>query len=419
MDFSADLFTLPIHGGATPYKIFTDKVIKSKDDLDTFHTAIILVKDEAKTDTIDSVSALDEDVTGILALNGPATEALLEELDTQHPILPYIFDNKDKITDLEGILPEQIVFMIFFGQLFFSGHVSGGITTPIAGTFKDKYMEAVAGLEKKGTDERKVFDVDNSEFETYFNTLQGKYIDESRHISFSDFRNILISGPDYVLKYFAKGELALDTNASTLKTRSTEFGMRGLPLPNNSNNGSSVAEEVNEEEDRRAEFGVPVKAPKPAEAADVPVKAPKPAEAAEVPVKAPKPAEAFAPVPVAEGNPEVNENTSSVTTGNPASVRTTRSKKSVSIASVGKNKEGHNLALQNIVIARPVSRRTRKRTNIRSKLIGKRTDKTGKDYFTVRKLKQGSNTNYDRSRPFDITQPYIQKVAVENLENEA
>jgi hypothetical protein len=170
---------------------------------------------------------------------------------------------------------------------------------------------------------------------------------------------------------------------------------------------------------------VPAKAPKPAEAAEVPAKdakAPKPAEAAEVPAKdakAPKPAEAFAPAPVAEADPEVNENTSSVTTGNPASVRTTRSKKSVSIASVGKNKEGHNLALQNIVIARPVSRRTRKRTNIRSKLIGKRTDKTGKDYFTVRKLKQGSNTNYDRSRPFDITQPYIQKVAVENLENEA
>ena len=415
MDFSADLFILPIHGGATPYKILTDKVIKSKDDLDTFHTAVILVKDEAKADTIDTVSELDEDVTGILALNGPATQALLDELDTQHPVLPYIFENKDKITDLKGILPEQIVFMIFFGQLFFSGHVSGGITTPIAGTFKDKYMEAVAGLEKKGTDNRKVFDVDNSEFETYFNTLQGKYIDESRRISFSDFRNILISGPDYVLKYFAKGELALDTNASTLKSRSTNFGMRGLPLPNNSNNGSSVGEEINEEEDRRVEFGLPAKA---ANAPEVPAKAP------EVPAKAP---EVAAPVqeneePVENNNASSVGSTATAATGNPiSSVRTTRKN------AKGKNKAGKNLELQNLVFAEPVNPKTRKRNIVRGKLIDHRKDKKGKNYFTVRKLKKGSNAIYNRSRPFEVTQPYIQKMeklnaineVQENLENEA
>ena len=47
-----------------------------------------------------------------------------------------------------------------------------------------------------------------------------------------------------------------------------------------------------------------------------------------------------------------------------------------------------------------------------------RKDKKGKNYFTVRKLKSGSNTNYNHSRPFEVTQPYIQKMAKLNAINE-
>jgi hypothetical protein len=212
MDFSDDLFMLPMTmsmgGGPEDFTVLLMKDYASvKPDL--FKKAFILVEDTVISDTtITSVSEIKISPKDILALNGPAVEKILRELPKTHPLVKMVYTQPPDIKTIDEIVPQQVVFLSFFNQLFFLGTADKQIKVPFSGSFKDKFNEVRGFYEDKSVDSYK------DDLPSYFEKIQKDYVDSSKHQKYDDFRGTLIAGIRGVVGYVQKG--VIDTNANTV-----------------------------------------------------------------------------------------------------------------------------------------------------------------------------------------------------------
>jgi hypothetical protein len=292
MDFSADLFTLPTIGGADSYTFMTiDEAKAYKDQAALLRMPVIIApsttatptKDTPTKDTpksiaethgdciVDKSEVKDKGTTsevsnledikeghGIIALNGSAIANILDERATYEKDSPehistlretlFIVPEIPSISGIKDVLPEQIVFILFFHTLFFVGKVFGGLTETLDSSFKERYDAVAPALQQeadKPEDVRKIYNFPLRILKGYFEELKKKYMgkgtkstgsagtgsaagasgggdDDTDELTFEKFRGILVSGdPRAVLRFFGKGK---NNNSFSISSKDTGNG---------------------------------------------------------------------------------------------------------------------------------------------------------------------------------------------------
>lgn len=225
MDFSDDLFLLPITegGGEGDFSVLPLKDYTAAKP-DVVKKAIILVDETVdKSAEIDKVTGITVDPTSILAINGPAVDKILTELPATHKLVQMVFKNDTNIKSIDGVVPQQIVFLLMFHQLFFLGTADGSIKIPFSSSFKDKFNAVLSVYEKPE------FDTYKEKLSAYFTTVQNEHVKASDdRISYDTFRGTLIGGIRRVVAYIQSG--VVDTNANTVT------GYENIQLPENNEN---------------------------------------------------------------------------------------------------------------------------------------------------------------------------------------
>ena len=255
MDFSADLFTLPTIGGAVPYTLMTIEEVKAYDTKeDMLRMPVILTIPVVNTNEVNTDSKNEyDDVIGrpesledippdrkVLALNGPAILNVLDDPNTSNYLGYKLFriNESTPVNSLKDILPEQIIFIVFFNTLFFIGKVFGGITQTLDDSFQERFTAVAPALQQgAGDKDRKIYGFSDLTLKDYFDELEQSH-NKERKIGYEKFREILVSAdPQRVLRYFARGLPSIQSNASTIASRNTAAQMEGI---GNNNNATTV-----------------------------------------------------------------------------------------------------------------------------------------------------------------------------------
>ena len=230
MDFNDQLFILPPSsgGGPTDFTILTLKEYKAK-PIDAFEKAIILVDDTAAdSGEKNSITKVALEPKTVLAVNGPAFEKILSELPNTHALVQLVYRNDSNIKNVNEIVPQQVVFLAMFHQMFFVGIVNDKIKVDFSDTFKNKFNAVRGKLEEEeylGVPE-------------YYEVLQNKYItDKSKYEKYEDFNALIVGGIRGVAKFIQNG---------VMNDTVTEQGFNNLDDKN---------EEEEEEEDNNENYG--------------------------------------------------------------------------------------------------------------------------------------------------------------------
>jgi hypothetical protein len=173
MNFSDDLFVLsPTSGGGpTDFTLVTAKDLKPI-ELDIYAKNFILVDDSVDVNVADIHTV---DINKVLAINGPAVIQILTDLPSTHPLNELVFKNEKKLVKAD-VVPEQIVFIAFFNQLFLFGIANDILSVDFTASFKDKFE----GLKKVYEDH-------------VVKTKKGKYFDEDANMTkyVADLQNLI------------------------------------------------------------------------------------------------------------------------------------------------------------------------------------------------------------------------------------
>lgn len=232
MDFNDQLFILPPSsgGGPTDFTILTLKDYKAK-PVDAFEKAIILVTDTAAdSGEKNSITKVALDPKTILAVNGPAVEKILSELPNTHALVKLVYNNDKNIKNINEIVPQQVVFLAMFHQMFFVGTANDKINVDFSDTFKNKFNAVRGKLE----DEEYVGVPD------YYEVLQNKYItDKSKYEKYEDFTALVVGGIRGVAKFIQNG---------VMNDTSTEHGFTNLEATNEEERKDEGEDEVDNNE---------------------------------------------------------------------------------------------------------------------------------------------------------------------------
>jgi len=230
MDFNDQLFILPPSsgGGPTDFTILTLKEYKAK-PIDAFEKAIILVDDTASdSGEKNSITKVALDPKTVLAVNGPAFEKILSELPNTHALVKLVYRNDSNIKSINEIVPQQVVFLAMFHQMFFLGIVNDKLKVEFSDTFRNKF-NAVRGV----LEEEEYVGIPE-----YYEVLQNKYItDKDKYEKYEDFTALVVGGIRGVAKYIQNG---------VINDTATEHGFNNLDVKN---------EEEEEEEDNNENYG--------------------------------------------------------------------------------------------------------------------------------------------------------------------
>jgi hypothetical protein len=209
------------------------------------------VKDKGTTSEVSNLEDIKEG-HGIIALNGSAIANILDERATYEKDSPehistlretlFIVPEIPSISGIKDVLPEQIVFILFFHTLFFVGKVFGGLTETLDSSFKERYDAVAPALQQeadKAEDVRKIYNFPLRILKGYFEELKKKYMgkgtkgtgsagasgggdDDTDELTFEKFRGILVSGdPRAVLRFFGKGK---NNNSFSISSKATGEG---------------------------------------------------------------------------------------------------------------------------------------------------------------------------------------------------
>ena len=241
MDFHPDLFRLPSDTsqiGGAGYEIATPPNIKAGgDSINTFESPTVLVKKAVSFAHIDSLAEIDytkEDtiIANFLAVNGGAVENSLKSKDFTD-ISQYMFLGERDYDSLNGLLGEQLVFLIMFSQFWFLACVEAKTSALFSADFNKKFNEIrnLVESERRATP-TVLLGQSIANWETYYTTTRDKYIPAGpRRKTYARFIEIFISGPERMLTWFAEAQARLEGNTietSSLSTRPTEHGFRGM-----------------------------------------------------------------------------------------------------------------------------------------------------------------------------------------------
>jgi hypothetical protein len=173
MNFSDDLFVLsPTSGGGpTDFTLVTMKDFKTS-GLDIYTKSIILVDDSVDVKVADIHSV---DINKVLAVNGPSVIQILTDLPLTHPLNELVFKNDKKLVKAD-VVPEQVVFIALFNQLFFIGVANDILSVSFTASFKDKFegLKKVYEDHVVKTKKGKYFEED-ANMTKYIATLQGVF----------------------------------------------------------------------------------------------------------------------------------------------------------------------------------------------------------------------------------------------------
>jgi len=251
MDFHPDLFRLPSDTsqiGGAGYEIATPPNIKAGgDSINTFESPTVLVKKAVSFAHIDSLAEIDytkEDtiIANFLAVNGGAVENSLKSKDFTD-ISQYMFLGERDYDSLNGLLGEQLVFLIMFSQFWFLACVEAKTSALFSADFNKKFSEIrnLVESERRATP-TVLLGQSIANWETYYTTIRDKYIPAGpRRKTYARFIEIFISGPERMLTWFAEAQARLEGNTietSSLSTRPTDHGFRGMrPAGDEGGNG--------------------------------------------------------------------------------------------------------------------------------------------------------------------------------------
>lgn len=250
MDFNDQLFILPPSsgGGPTDFTILTLKDYKAK-PVDAFEKAIILVTDTAAdSGEKNSITKVALDPKTVLAVNGPAFEKILSELPNTHALVKLVYRNDSNIKNINEIVPQQVVFLAMFHQMFFVGIANDKIKVDFSDTFKNKFNAVRGKLE----DEEYVGVPD------YYEVLQNKYItDKSKYEKYEDFIALVVGGIRGVAKFIQNGvmdDTATAHGYNNIDATNEEEEEKGEEEDNNENYGDDVQELKRQLEEVQAEL---------------------------------------------------------------------------------------------------------------------------------------------------------------------
>jgi hypothetical protein len=193
--------------------------------------------------------------TQIQVMNGYACEKILDTLGKlekeEKQLYKYLFIEPSHVfQSIDDILPEQICFIIVFNQLLFiSASTTNDSKINIGASFRDKY-KIVNDLLNKPLDD------DNSTIlEELWTHVQEKYIKQKeRFIEFETIKSFIISGPQYLQKYFEeamrihKGEKIAKRffqNEPVISSSATVLPAPPMEQMSNANSAITVTENPN------------------------------------------------------------------------------------------------------------------------------------------------------------------------------
>jgi hypothetical protein len=231
-------------------------------------------KDKGTTSEVSNLEDIKEG-RGIIALNGSAIANILDERATYEKGSPehistlretlFIVPEIPSISGINDVLPEQIVFILFFHTLFFVGKVFGGLTETLDSSFKERFEAVAPALQQeadKAEDVRKIYNFPLKILKGYFEELKKKYMDKGTkgtgstgsagsagaasggggdELTFEKFRGMLVTGdPRAVLRFFGKGK---NNNSFSISSKATGEGF----VPNDDD--EELEEDEEDEED--------------------------------------------------------------------------------------------------------------------------------------------------------------------------
>jgi hypothetical protein len=206
MNFSDDLFVLPpTSGGATTdFKLLTATTLKTS-ALDIYAEPIILVDDSVDVKTTDIHTV---DINKVLAVNGPAIIQILTDLPSTHPLNELVFKNDKKLIK-NDVVPEQVVFIALFNQLFFLGVANDILSVSFTASFKDKFegLKLVYEDHVVKTKKGKYFDED-AKLTLYVANLQN-LLKVKSVLPYAEFKAAIVGSGIYsIMQYIQNGTLS-------------------------------------------------------------------------------------------------------------------------------------------------------------------------------------------------------------------